>query len=185
MQIAADFVLVLFQNIVFQNLLGLSPAAISVKNGRGLFRLGLLTMLFCTVSSGLTVCIRQLIPVQYQAYLYPLCNAVICGLLCMAGLPLVHFLPKIRQFVFPWIYYAAFSSAVLGTVLLSAEYTHDTAVAFRYGFRSGFGYFAVCVMLKMAAPLLFSECMPQAVRGWKGLLLYSAMLSMAAACLFP
>lgn len=185
MQIAADFVLIFLQNVVFQNVLGMSSVAVSVKNGRGLFRLGLLTMLLCTVSSGLTACCRLLIPNQYQKLLFPLCNALICGIFCLIALLAVHFFGLLKKMLFPWICYAAFSSAVLGTVLLSTEYTHDTAVAFRYGFRSGVGYFAVCIMLKMAAPLLFSERMPQAVRGWKGMLLYSALLSMAAACLFP
>lgn len=185
MQIAADFILILFQNIVFQNALGLSSAAGGVKNGRGLFRLGLLTMLLCTVSSGLTACVRLIIPTQYQKLIFPLGNALICGIVCLLAAYAAHKSTRIKRYLIPWIYNAAFSSAVLGTVLFSTEYTHDIPVAFRYGFRSGLGYFAVCLMLKMAAPLLFSNHMPPAVRGWKGMLLYSAMLSMAAACLFP
>ena len=85
----------------------------------------------------------------------------------------------------PQLHYAACSSAVLGTILLSTEYTHDAGVAFRYGFRTGLGYLAACLMLKSAVPLLYSDKMPKAVRGWKGLLLYAGILSVAADCLFP
>lgn len=185
MQIAADLILILFQNIVFQNALGLSSAARTVRHGRGLFRLGLLTMLVCTVSSGLTACSRLIIPTQYQKLFYPLVNALICGGICLLAAFAVKKFPRIKRYVIPWIYNAAFSSAVLGTVLFSTEYTHDIWIAFRYGFRTGLGYLAACLMLKLAVPMLFSNHMPQSVRGWKGMLLYGAMLSMAAACLFP
>ncbi|MBQ9906884.1 MAG: hypothetical protein IJM46_08965 [Oscillospiraceae bacterium] len=184
MQIAADIVMILVQNLVFQNLLGLSPAAVSVKNGKGLLRLGVLTMLCCTLSSVLTAMIRPAIPNLWQKLLFPLCNALICGAFCIILVLLSRKSKHLKRFVIPGIYYAACSSAVLGTMLLSTEYTHDIPVAFRYGFRSGAGYLGVCIMLKMAAPLLYSEHMPQAVRGWKGLLLYAGILSMAAACIF-
>lgn len=185
MQIATDIVMILVQNLVFQNLLGLSPAAVSVKTGKGLLRLGVLTMLFCTVSSGLNAAIRPVIPNLWQKLLFPLCNALICGVLCILLVLISRKSKHLKRFIIPAVYYAASSSAVLGTMLLSTEYTHDIPVAFRYGFRSGAGYLGVCIMLKMAAPLLYSEQMPQAVRGWKGLLLYAGMLSMAAACIFP
>ena len=185
MQTAIDFALIIIQNLVFQNLLGLSPAAVSVKKGKGLFRLGVITLLFCTMSAGITAIVRPLIPAGYQKLLFPLCNALICGILCLIFTLICRFSKLLHRFMIPQIYYAACSSAVLGTVLLSTDYTHDIPVAFRYGFRCGIGYLTVCVMLKMVAPLLYSKHMPRAVRGWKGLLLYAGVLSMASACLFP
>ena len=185
MQTAIDFALILLQNLVFQDLLGLTPAAVSVKNGRGLFRLGILTLFLCTVSSGCTAIVRPLIPPVMQKLLFPLCNALICGIICLLLTFACRFSKYLKRFLIPYLYYAACSSAVLGTVLLSTEYTHEIPVAFRYGFRIGIGYFAASLMLKMAAPQFFSPKMPPAVRGWKGLLLYAAILSMAAGCLFP
>lgn len=185
MQIASDFLLLFVQNLVFQNLLGLPSAAVSVKNGRGLVRLGGLTMLFCTVTSGVLAFVRPLIPTAYEKLFFPLINAIICGVLDLLLVLAAHFSKRFNSLIMPVLHAAAFSSAVLGTALLSTDYTHDAAVAFRFGFRSGFGYLAACLMLKAALPLINSEAVPKTVRGWRGILLYAGLLSMAAACLFP
>ena len=185
MQLAADFILIIVQSLALQNLFGLSSAAVSVKNGKGLFRLGILTMLFSVIVCGLTAAVRPLIPTFWQKLLFPLVIILLCGILDLLLVLAARLSAFLNRFLMPQLHYAAFSSAVLGAVLMSTEYTHDIGVAFRYGFRAGFGYLAACLMLKAAAPLLYSDKMPQAVRGRKGLLLYAALLSMAAACLFP
>ena len=185
MQIASDFALIFVQNLIFTNLLGLSSASVSLKKGRGFFRLGVLTLIICTAASGILALIRPLIPNEYQKLVFPLCNALICGVLDLLLVLAAGISKVLNRIIMPQLHYAVFSSAVLGTVLLSTEYTHDAGVAFRYGFRSGIGYLAACLMLKAAAPLLYSKKMPEAVRGWKGLLLYAGLISMAAACLFP
>lgn len=185
MQIASDFILLFVQNIIFQNLLGLPSAANTIQKGKGLLRLGVLTVLFCTIGSGTLAVIRPLIPNRYEKLLFPLGIALICGILDLLLVLICRFSKRLNRIIMPVLHSAAFSSAVLGAVLLSTDYTHDIAVAFRFGFRTGLGYFIACLMLKAAVPLLNSEAMPKSIRGWKGMLLYAALLSMAAACLFP
>ncbi len=185
MQISADFLLIFVQNIVFQDLLGLPQTAVSVKNGRGFARLGLLTLLFCTVISGLTAMIRPVLPLHWQKLLFPVCCAAFSGLLFLLLNLLLGKNQKTAQILQPFLAPAAFSGAVLGTVLFSTDYTHEAAIAFRYGAKAGCGYLIACLMLKAAAPILYSEKVPAAVRGWKAVLLYAALLSMAAGCMFP
>ena len=185
MQLASDFALLFVQNLIFQNLLGLPSAAVSLQKGKGLIRLGVLTTIFITAASGAIALLRPLIPNQYEKLLFPVCIALICGILDLLLIFVSKLSKHLNSIIMPSLHAAAFSSAVLGAVLLSTDYTHDVLVAFRFGFRSGIGFFAACLMLKAVAPLVSSEAMPKAVRGWKGMLLYAAVISMAAAYLFP
>lgn len=184
--LTADLFLILAQNVVFSELLGLPSLAETGRRGKGLIRSGVLVLLFCTAGAGALCGLRMLMPSQYERLLFPLCTAVVCGVLDLLAMLLCRILSsRIAAAAAPWIHAAAFSSAVLGTLLHSPDYTHAVSVAFRYGFRLGGGYFLVCVLLRLAAPVLFSEKMPAAVRGWRGIFLYAALLAMAGACMFP
>lgn len=185
MQIAIDFLLIFVQNLVFTHLLGLPGIAYSPDKNKSLLRLGILTMLFCTVGSGVTAWVRPWIPVLYQKLLFPLIIAVISGLLDLLLVLISCRSARLNKLLLPQLHNAAFSGTVLGAVLLSTDYTHDAAVAFRFGFQSGFGFFVACLMLKLAAPVFYSRRMPQCMRGTRGLLLYTGLLCMAAAGMFP
>lgn len=185
MQITIDFLLIFVQNLVFTHLLGLNAAAFSDKKDSGLLRLGLLSMLFCTVDSGVTAWVRPWIPVMYQKLLYPLIVAVISGLLDLLLVLICSRSAKLNRLLMPQLHNAAFSGTVLGTVLLSTDYTHAIPVAIRFGLQNGLGFFAACLMLHMAAPVCYSRKMPRCIRGTRGLLLYAGLLCMAAANLFP
>lgn len=184
MQTAVNCFLILTQNLLFHNLLGLPSVADAEKRGKGLVRTGLLVMLFCTVNAGLLALTRPLLPVQYEKLLFPLCCAVLNGLLDIVILLLCALITKhLSKEIAPPLHAAACSSAVLGALLMSTEYTHEASVAFRYGFRMGLGFLAACIMLKLAAPVLCSSKMPACVRGWRAMYLYAGIIAMAAACM--
>ena len=180
-----DFVVILAQNLVFQKMIGLPGITAAGSRGKGLLRLGILTLFFCTVCAGLTAYLRPLIPAPAQKYVLPLSTAVMAAILDLLLVLVTKLTPGIREKLLPLLHNAAFSGTLLGAVLLSAEYTHDPAVAWRCGLQTGIGFLAACIMLKAAAPFCYSRKMPEAIRGRRGMFLYAALLSMAAACLFP
>ncbi|MBR6719235.1 MAG: hypothetical protein IKI77_12970 [Oscillospiraceae bacterium] len=182
----ADFLVILIQNLLFSELLGLPSVADAGRNGKGLLRTGFFTLLFCTVGAGAVAALRPVLPVRWEKLLFPLCSAAVCGILdilLMLLLPLIskHMTKKIA----PQIHAAACSSAVLGAVLMSTDYSHEIGIAMRYGLHCGFGFLIACILLRFALPTLCSSKMPASVRGWRGLFLYCALLSMASACIFP
>ena len=186
MQLVTDFLLVIGQNLLLHDLLGLPAAVYGTKKENGFVRLGFLTLLFSTAISGMMALVRGLFPPAYEKLLFPLCTAVFCGLFDLLLLGILRLVPeKFSKYLRRQIHAAAFSGAVLGIVLMSTEYTHEFHVALRYGIRTGLGYLIACVLLKLASPAVCSEKMPQAVRGWKGLYLYAALLSAAVYCMFP
>lgn len=185
MQFVIDFLLIFIQNLIFRHLLGLPAVTFSNRKQGGLLRLGVLTVLFCTVCSGVTAWVRPLIPPLYQKLLFPLLTAVIAGALDLLLVLTARCSALLNRLLLPELHNAAFSGTVLGAVLISTEYTHEAAVAFRFGFQTGLGFCAACLLLAMAAPVCYSKKMPQSIRGTRGLLLYTGMLCMAAAGMFP
>lgn len=185
MQFVVDFVLIFMQNLIFRHLLGLPAITFSDRKQGGLLRLGILTTLFCTICAGLTAWARPFIPPLYQKLLFPLLTAVIAGTLDLLLVLLARCCVRLDRLLLPQLHNAAFSGTVLGAVLLSTEYTHEIAVALRFGLQTGLGFFAACLLLAMAAPACYSNKMPQSIRGTRGLLLYTGLLCMAAAGMFP
>ena len=182
----ADFLVILAQNLLFSHMLGLPSLTDSGRTGKGLLRTGILTMLFCTLCAGAVAAARSFLPVRLEKLLFPLCIAVAGGVLDILLILLLSLISKhLTKKIAPQIHAAACSSAVIGSVLLSTDYTHEVGIAMRYGLRMGAGFLIACMLLRFALPTLCSEKMPAAVRGWRGLFLYCALLSMAGACMFP
>ncbi|MBR4199737.1 MAG: hypothetical protein IKQ91_00490 [Oscillospiraceae bacterium] len=185
MMLPVDFLVIFVQNLIFQHMIGLPGLGFTGKNGKGLLRLGLLTLLFSTVCCGMIAYIRPLLPETAGKFMIPLCTAVLAGCLDLLLLLVSKPLPKLHKRILPVLHNAAFSGTLLGAVMLSTEYTHDPAVAWRFGFQTGTGFLAACIMLKAAAPFFNSKQMPDSLRGRRGLFLYAAIISMAPACMFP
>ena len=185
MLIAADFVLILLQNLFFTDLVGISSVSRASKGKFTLLLHGLLVMLFCILSAGLTAAVRGLLPNNTQVLLFPLLNAAFCGITDLLICVILRQI-SIRKYarIAPQIHAAACSGAVLGAVLLSTGRTAAAAAAMRIGFETGLGYLFACAALMLAMPALRSEHIPEGLRGWKAIFLYAAMLSMTAACLF-
>lgn len=181
-----DFLVILAQNLLFSELLGMPSVAEAGKRRKGLLRTGIFTLLFSVLCAGAVAAVRPLLPVRAERLLFPLCAAAACGILDLLLIRLSTLISKaMTKAIAPQIHAAACSSAVLGAVLMSTDYTHEIGVAMRYGFRMGAGFLFACILLRAALPTLCSDRMPAAVRGWRGLFLYCALLSMAGACLFP
>ncbi len=186
MLIAADLVLILLQSLFFTDLVGISSVSRAAKGKYTLLLHGLLVMLFCILSAGLTAAVRGMIPKNMQVLLFPLLNAAICGIVCLMVCVILRKLSRKHYVrIAPQIHAAACSGAVLGTVLLSMGRTTAAAASMRFGFETGLGYLGACAALMLAMPALRSEHIPENLRGWKAIFLYAAMLSMTAACLFP
>ncbi|MBP0968408.1 MAG: hypothetical protein J5722_12295 [Oscillospiraceae bacterium] len=182
----ADFLVILAQNLLFSELLGLPSVAAAGSRGKGLLRTGIFTLLFCVLCAGAVAAMRSFLPVQLEKLLFPLCIAVASGILDLLLIRLFRLISKkMTRAIAPQIHAAACSSAVIGAVLMSTDYTHEVSIAMRYGLRLGTGFLIACVMLRLALPTICSSKMPAAVRGWRGLFLYCALLSMAGACMFP
>lgn len=182
----ADFLVLLAQNLLFSELLGLPSVADAGRRGKGLLRTGIFTLFFCTCGSGFTALLRNLLPVRTEKLFFPLCIALVSGILDILLILLCRLISKkMTEAAAPQIHAAACSSAVLAAVLYSTDYTHEFGIALRYGFRMGLGYLIACILLRLAIPTVCGEKMPAAVRGWRGLFLYCALLSMAGACMFP
>ncbi|MBR5722190.1 MAG: hypothetical protein IKX57_01065 [Oscillospiraceae bacterium] len=182
----ADFLVILVQNLLFSELLGLPSVAAAGSRGRGLLRTGIFTLLFCVLCAGAVAAVRSFLPVRLEKLLFPLFIAISSGILDLILIHLFRLISKkLTKKIAPQIHAAACSSAVLGAVLMSTDYTHEAGIAMRYGFRMGVGFLIACILLRLALPTLCSSKMPAAVRGWRGLFLYCALLSMAGACMFP
>ena len=186
MKEAADLFLILTQNLIFHYILGLPSIASAEQHGKGLLRTGVFTLLFCMVNPVLLALVRPYLPEHFEKLLFPLCSVIFSGVLDMLLLLLIAALSKkLSKTIAPQIHASAFSCAVLGTVLMSTDYTHEAAIAFRCGLRSGVGYLAACILLRLAAPALCGKHVPDAVRGWRAMYLYAGLLAMAAACMLP
>lgn len=186
MLIAADFLLIVLQNMLFTDLIGISAVS---RASRGRFTLllhGLAVMIFCVLGAGLTAAIRPVLPGNTQLLIFPLLNAAVCGIADLLFCAILRAAAKkAYSKTAPQIHGAACSGAVLGAVLLSTGTTRSVTAAMRYGLEAGFGYLFACAAILLAAPALRSERIPESLRGWKAVFLYAAMLSMTAACLFP
>lgn len=186
MQAAADLFLILTQNLLFHHMLGLPALASAEQRGKGLVRTGLLTFLFCLICPVLMALLRPFLPERWERLLFPLCSVLICGILDILILLLCGLITKkLSRSIAPQLHASAFSCAVIGTILMSTDYTHETAIAFRCGFRAGIGYLAACLMLRLAAPVLCGDQVPASVRGWRAMYLYAGLLAMACACILP
>ena len=179
-----DLFLVLTQNVLFTYVLGV-PSIIKSSQKRGwLLFTGLLVTFFTTVNSVLLAWIRPIIPADYASLLLPFFCALLCGLLDMLILLVLAGSCGTRAHkLIPHLHAAAFSSAVLGALLLSYDAANSVHTAMRYGFRCGLGYLLACGMLAVVVPVVNSEKMPAAVRGWRGLFLYAGVIAMATACI--
>lgn len=185
MSFSADFFLIFVQNLIFQHMIGLPGTFQARKHGGKLWQHGLMTVLFCTVCAGTTAMIRPYLPANYAKLLFPLCCVCIAGAMDLLLVLIARHSTLLNKILLPHLHNSAFSGAVLGAVLLSTEYTHEAAVAFRYSFRTGCGYLAACCMLQLAMPAFSSKKCPKLFRGWRGMYLYAGLLAMASACLFP
>lgn len=182
----AEFLVILAQNLLFSEMLGMPSVADAGRRGKGLLRTGIFTLFFCTFGAGFVALLRNLLSVRTEKLFFPLCIAAVCGLLDLLLFRLFRLISKkMTEAIAPQLHAAACSSAVLGAILLSTDYTHEFGIALRYGFRMGGGYLIACLLLRFAIPTICGEKMPAAVRGWRGLFLYCALLSMAGACMSP
>ena len=184
MHLQTDLSLLLFQNTVFCFALGLPALRRSVTDRGGLMMLGICSMLMMTAVTGLSGVYRMLIPESYAALLMPVCLAATAGvldLLLLLGITAIS--GVLGKWIAPILHSAALSGAVAGTALLSGTETYDIPSAFRFGFRSGIGFLLVCFLLRLAQPAWNSKKMPAAVRGWRGMILLTALLTMSAACM--
>ena len=184
MTAAAELFLVLTENLVLTYLFGLPGLLKSDCQPRRLLRIGVLTACFIFAGCMLLAWIRPILPAESAHLWIPLCAALINGLLDVLLLLLfAALLGRKSHALIPEIHTAACSSAVLGALLLSFEKNDTVQTACSFGLRSAFGYVLAAMMLCGAAPVLRSEKMPSAVRGWRGMMIYAGLLAMAAACI--
>lgn len=177
MQLITNLFLILTQNAVFAQILGLPGLMQSAKSRRHLLLTGFLTLCFCAVNTGLLAVFRYALPEIDSAWMTVL-GILLNGLTDLAVIALLA-LTKSEQVqrLVPQIHLSAFSSAVLGTMLKSGSVSF--AAGFRFGMQTGAGYLLASLMLAAVLPVLSSEKMPASVRGWRGLLLYAGVLSLA------
>ena len=118
MLIAADFVLILLQNLFFTDLVGISSVSRASKGKFTLLLHGLLVMLFCILSAGLTAAVRGLLPNNTQVLLFPLLNAAFCGIADLLICVILRQI-SIKKYarIAPQIHSAACSCAVLGAAV--------------------------------------------------------------------
>ena len=181
---ATELFLALTENLVLSYAIGIPSLLKSDGSRRRILAVGFLTACYIVVGCMMTALIRPLLPVEYARVFLPLFSAVINGILDLLLLCLIAVLPLRKpDGIIMLLHMSAFSSAVLGAILLCYEQKPAFSSAFSFGLRCGFGYLLACLMLCCAAPALCSRKMPAAMRGWRGMLLYIGILSMAAACI--
>ena len=184
MTLITELFLVLTENLVLSYVFGIPSLLTANGSRRKMALIGVLSAVFIFLGCTLTALMRPLLPAAHAELYLPLCSAILCGALDVLFLLLLSSLMGIRAArAVPYLHASAFSSAVLGAILLNFEQNQTVRTAAAFGLRCGLGYLLVCAMLCCAAPVLYSRQMPAAVRGWRGMLLYTALLSMAAACI--
>lgn len=184
MTIVTELFLVLTENLVLTYAFGI-PSLLSANGSRRkMLQISALSAVFILIGCTLLSLLRPLLPAGEGTLYLPLCSAVLNGILDVLLLLLFAALFGTKAHrIIPQLHAAAFSSAVLGAVLLDYAQNLSVRASAAFGLRCGAGYLLAALMLCCAAPVLYSEKMPAAVRGWRGMLLYTALLSMAAACI--
>ncbi len=184
MRLQSDLSFLLFQNAVFCFVLGLPAMRRSLTDRGGLIMLGICSLVMTTVVTGMSGVYRMLLPDQYAALLMPVCLAVTAAVLDLLILLICTAASGVLgRWIAPILHSAALSGAVIGSALISGTQTYDIPSAFRFGFRSGISFLLVCILLRTAQPAWNSQKMPAAVRGWRGMLLLTALMTMSAACM--
>lgn len=179
MQIISFFFVILTQNLVLSACLGMPSLAQSAKSRKQLLFNGALTALLCAFGTGLLAAIRGMFPLLHPVWMTVFGVAVTC-LTDAAAVLLISRRDALKPFI-PQMHRAAFSSAVLGMMLKSAAVSFPAG--FRTGLEAGAGYLLCCLMLAAVLPELYSEKMPESVRGWRGVLLYAGVISLAVTCM--
>ena len=177
--------LILTENVLFSSLLGLP----SFTDQGGKKYVNLLTpaffvMAFSVLGSMILYPVTKLFRFENGKVFYPLILILIIALLAAAMMLAAVLLPeKYRTAVRMAIWEAAISSAMIGILYFTIDASPSVTAAAAKGLMYGCSFLFASCFLQIAVPYIFSEKMPARFRGWRGLYIYAAVLSMAALCL--
>ena len=176
---------ILTENIVITHLLGIpSPADDPSQKPKNLLPQAFFVLLFSAAGSWLMFFLSPLLRFSGGSLFHPLALILLTSLL--AGIVLIPaaFLPdSLKNTVRVSVLEAGISSALLGTLFLGIDASPTASAAAYKGLMQGIGYFVAACLLQAAVPFVCDEKMPARFRGWRGLYLYAAVLSMSALCL--
>lgn len=183
MYLLNECILCITTNLLLTKALGLSLLGKQERVGGSRWLICLFLTIFCTFGASAAFLLEPFLA-DTSVYLRPLMYILSCAVLYAVCLFVCGFLPQqIRKRAASALHQSAFSCAVMGVCLLTAENAGSLTQAWHFGLRCGIGMLLTGWMMDAAAPYLNCEKCPQAVRGWPAMLIYIGVLSMAASCL--
>lgn len=171
---------VIAENIVFARAFGVSPMIAAARNRRSLPGICVGVVYFSMVSSAVLWAVTRKITFAVDKPYLPLLYAGIIGIIYAVTLLLASVLFRKRfSRLKKYVHTAAFNSAVMGTIFLSASSCTELGEFLLFGLCAGLGFAAASDMLSAVYPQLYSDEVPSAFRGYPAVMIYAGITAMA------
>lgn len=179
--ILLSFTAILIENTVFTYAVGTSTMFLAARSKKHFVSFGLCITYFSTVSSALVYFVNKYIMYYDSVYLItPVIYVLIVGFVYTLTLLVLWKLAN-RVFVSlkKYIHISAFNCAVLGAVFINVERGGTLLDFIGYGFGSGVGFLLATYLMSICYEKLYSEDIPESLRGMPATLVYTGILAMA------
>ena len=179
------FTAMFFENIIFARALGTSTLFKLIRKGYKARLFGIIMLFFVIFASSASFLINKYVFMQWvdKYYYAPLTYILTIGIVYIFLLVILsRAFPRVFRLVKNLIHLAAFNCAILGGILLA---TTDSMLFLSYWKFIGFcigtviGFVLTAYLVEIAYPILYSEKIPAAFRGFPISLIYLGILSMA------
>ena len=179
--IMLSFAAILIENIVFTYAIGTSTMFLDARSKKQFVSFGLCITYFSVVSSMLAYFANKYLRDYDSVYLItPIIYVLIVGAVyTLTLLVLWKLANKAFMALKKYIHVSAFNCAVLGSVFINVE-RGGTLIDFAaYGLGTGIGFLLATYLMSIVYEKLYSEDIPESLRGMPATLLYIGILSMA------
>lgn len=172
---------VIAENFVFARAFGISPMIAAAKNNRTLPGVCLGVSYFTAAASAAMWGVSKLSFAEFgdRHFLVALYALIVGGIYLMTLLCIFLFARSRFVKIKKYVHISAFNSAVMGTIFLSASGCSALGEYLLFGLTAGAGFTAASYMLSGVYPVLYSENVPTAFRGFPAVMIFSGIMAMA------
>ncbi|MBQ7989610.1 MAG: hypothetical protein IJ251_01015 [Oscillospiraceae bacterium] len=171
---------VLASNFVFARGFGVGMSIIAASSRQKLLRICAVVTYFSCMSSLCIWVVRHFFGLGVETEILPLMYVTVISVIYLLSLFFcVLFFRKRFVSIRKYIHISAFNSLVMGTAYLVSSGRNDAGEFMIFGLSAGLGFTLASVMLSAVYPLLSSEKVPKAFRGYPAVMIFIGVISMA------
>ena len=167
-------------NFVFSRGFGVGMSIIAASSRQKLFRICAVVTYFCCMSSLCIWAVQKFFGLGVETEVLPLLYVTVIGAIySLTQFLCVLFIRKRFVMIRKYIHISAFNSLVMGTAYLVSSGQETAAEFIAFGLSAGLGFSLASVMLSAVYPVLSSEKVPKAFRGYPAVMITIGIISMA------